>query len=147
MEEVRLRNVLIDVNILLDVFLERKPWVDDAREIWSAHYYRLLVGHLAAHGLPNLFYIARTVVGIEKAREAVRHCVRTFEIVPIGSPEIALADALAGNDFEDNLALACARIARLDAIVTRDASGFAGSPVPVLTPAELLAQIAKGDDA
>jgi predicted nucleic acid-binding protein len=143
MEEVRLRDVLIDVNVLLDIFLERKPWVDDARIIWSAHYYRLLVGHLAAHGLSNLFYIARRVVGIEKAREAVRHCVRTFEIVPIGSPEIARA----GNDFEDNLALACARIARLDAIVTRDASGFAGSPIPVLTPAELLVQIPKGDDA
>jgi hypothetical protein len=83
--------------------------VDDARKIWSAHYYRLLVGHIAAHGLSNLFYIARRVVGIEKAREAVCHCVRTFEIVPIGSPEIELADALTGNDFEDNLALASAR--------------------------------------
>jgi hypothetical protein len=132
---------------LLDVFLERKPWVDDARAIWSAHYYRLFVGHLAAHSLPNLFYVARRMIGIERAREAVRHCVRTFEIVPIGAPEIELADAMAGDDFEDNLALACARIARLDAIVTRDPRGFAGSPVPVLPPAELLAQIAKGDEA
>jgi hypothetical protein len=30
MEEVRLRNVLIDVNVLLDVFLERKLRADDA---------------------------------------------------------------------------------------------------------------------
>jgi predicted nucleic acid-binding protein len=143
-EEVRLLNALIDVNILLDVFLERAPWVDDARKVWSAHYYRLFVGQLAAHSLSNLFYVARRAVGIAKAREAIRHCVQTFEIVPIGRAEIELADALAGNDFEDNLALACARLARLDAIVTRDPRGFAGSSVPVLSPAELLARIPKG---
>lgn len=29
-------------------------------------------------------------------------------------------------------------------IVTRDPQGFTGSPVPVLTPADLLAQLAQG---
>ena len=44
---------------------------------------------------------------------------------------------------EDNVSLACAMNARLDAIVTRDPRGFAGSPIPVLAPAELLALLAK----
>jgi hypothetical protein len=48
---------------------------------------------------------------------------------------------LPGNDFEDNVQIACAVIAGLDAIVTRDPKGFAGSPVLVLTPAELLARL------
>jgi hypothetical protein len=30
MEEVRLLNALLDVNLLLDVFLEREPWVAEA---------------------------------------------------------------------------------------------------------------------
>jgi hypothetical protein len=36
--------------------------------------------------------------------------------------------------------------AGLDAIVTRDPKGFVGSPIPVLSPDELLDRLAKGDD-
>ena len=82
-----------------------------------------------------------------KARAGVDICLATFEIVPVGRLELEQADAMAGSDLEDNLSLACALAARLDAIVTRDPSGFAGSPIPVMTPAELLAQLPKAPDA
>ena len=58
-----------------------------------------------------------------------------------------MATTLIGSDFEDNLHVACAVQARLDAIVTRNRKDFAGSPVPVLTPAELLALLARGPEA
>jgi len=47
---------------------------------------------------------------------------------------------------EDNPHIACAVEARLDAIVTRNPNDFADSPVPVLTPAELLALHPKAPD-
>ncbi len=146
MEEVRLLNVLLDINLLLDVFLVRAPWVAEAQAIWTAHHRRRLVGHIAAHGVTNLFYVARKIIGIEKAREAVRLGLQTFVVLPIGRAELELADALPGNDIEDNLVLACASIAGLDAIITRDRKGFAGSTIPILSPAELLAQVPMGDE-
>ena len=51
------------------------------------------------------------------------------------------ADALPGSDFEDNLQIACARLAGVDAIVTRDAAGFRSTGIPALTPAEVVARI------
>lgn len=144
MEEVRGMNVLIDVNVLLDVFLTREPWVTDAEALWIAHHRRHVLGYVAAHGIANLFYVARKAVGLEKAREAVRISLQTFVIISVGRPELELADSLPGSDIEDNLVLACATLARLDAIVTRDPKGFANSPVPVLSPAELLARIPQG---
>ena len=54
---------------------------------------------------------------------------------------LRLADTQPGPDLEDNLQLAAAIFFRLDAIVTRDPKGFAGSAVPVLAPPELLAKI------
>src|SRR4051794_26349381 len=98
-EEVRLLNVLIDVNVLFDVFLEREPWVEDARAVWTAHHRRSIFGHVAAHGFSNLFYVARRTVGIEKARVAVRLCLQIFEVSAIGRPELELADSLAGSDL------------------------------------------------
>jgi predicted nucleic acid-binding protein len=132
---------LIDINVPLDVFLAREPWLTDARAVWDAHDRRAIVGHIAAHGLTNLFYIARRVVGLEKARKAVGLCLQTFEVIPVGRAELELADSLAGHDFEDNLVLTCAMIAGLDVIVTRDPRGFVGSTIPVLSPAELLEQL------
>ena len=56
-------------------------------------------------------------------------------------------DSMPGSDFEDNLQIAFAMEAGLDAIVTRDLKGFVGSPVAVMTPAELLARISKAPHA
>jgi hypothetical protein len=50
---------------------------------------------------------------------------------------------MAGSDLEDNVCLACAVNAHLDAIVTRNPKDFAASPIPVLTPTELLASLPK----
>ena len=49
---------------------------------------------------------------------------------------------MAGSDLEDNVCMACAVIASLDAIVTRNTKDFAGCPVRILTPSELVALLA-----
>jgi hypothetical protein len=140
-------NVLIDVNVALDVILERQPWLGDSKGVWDACYQMRLTGHLVATGLTNLFYISRRIIGTEKARAGVHICLATFEIIPVGRQELEQADAMAGSDLEDNVCLACALNARLDAIVTRNPKDFAASPVPVLTPAELLVLLPKAPDA
>jgi hypothetical protein len=48
---------------------------------------------------------------------------------------------------EDDLQIECAAGAGFDAIVTRNANDFAGSPVVVMTPTELLALLARTPDA
>jgi hypothetical protein len=50
------------------------------------------------------------------------------------------ADALPGNDFEDNIPIAAAIAASVDAIVTRNVADFSHSSIPVIEPAELLRQ-------
>ncbi|MGO8896832.1 MAG: type II toxin-antitoxin system VapC family toxin [Isosphaeraceae bacterium] len=140
-------NILIDVNVVLDVILERQPWLGDSKGVWDACHQMRIAGHLVATGLTNLFYISRRTIGTEKARAGVHICLATFEIISVGRLELEQADAMAGSDLEDNLSLACALSARLDVIVTRDPSGFAGSPILVLTPAELLAKLPKVPDA
>jgi predicted nucleic acid-binding protein len=80
------------------------------------------------------------MIGVEEAFKAVRLCLETFEICTVDRKALEFAEQLPGNDFEDNLQIACAVIAGLDAIVTRDASGYKGSSVPVLTPTQALSQ-------
>jgi hypothetical protein len=139
--------VLIDVNVALDVVLERQPWLEDSKGVWDACHQTRIVGHLVATGLTNLFYVSRRIIGTEKARNGVRICLATLEIILVGRSELEQADAMSGSDLEENVSLACALAAELDAIVTRDPRGFAGSPIPVLSPAELLALLPKDNPA
>ncbi len=97
--------------------------------------------------LPTLFYVVRKQADLARAHLAVANCLRSLEIVPVDRAALEMATTLPGSDFEDNLQIACAVQARVDAMVTRNTKDFAGSPVPVLTPAELLAVLRKAPDA
>ena len=71
----------------------------------------------------------------------MRSYLASFEILPVEKQTLADADALPGSDFEDNILIATAVAASLDAIVTRNVTDFSHSPIPVWTPAELLKRL------
>jgi hypothetical protein len=84
---------------------------------------------------------ARRAVGLDRAQEAVRTCLEAFLICTVDRQVLEQARQLAGNDFEDNVQIACATINGLDSIVTRDRAGFMASTIPVLSLDELLTSL------
>jgi len=133
--------VLLDTNVLLDVLLAREPWLAEAAAVWRASDDRRIVGYLTASTITDIFYIARRLAGLEVAQDSVRVCLEAFEVCAVDRQALEQAAALPGSDFEDNLQIACAVIAGLDAIVTRDRDGFQSAAIQVLAPSELLAKI------
>jgi predicted nucleic acid-binding protein len=134
---------LLDINVVLDVLLVRQPWFADAAHIWDAHRNRELSAAVAAFTLPTIFYIMRRQRDLADAHDAVRICLTTLELCPIQLSTLELARTLAGNDYEDSLQIACAIEAHCDSIVTRNPNDFAGAPMPILTPAELVERLAQ----
>lgn len=134
--------VLLDLNVILDVLLNRAPWVTDSAATWDAHRAGEVVAHVAAFAVPTVFYVMRRQSDLRRAHEGVRICLESLEIAPVARSTLQLARRQAGSDYEDNLQIACAVEAGLDAIVSRDPTGFAQSPIPVLAPADLLQQLA-----
>jgi predicted nucleic acid-binding protein len=132
--------VLLDTNILLDVLLDRAPWVTESSAVWEACDDGRLTGYIPASTLTDIFYIARRAVDAPTARLAVGLCLSAFEISSVDRQTLEQATALPGSDFEDNVQIACALIAGLDAIVTRNPGDFAAATIPVLTPADVLAR-------
>jgi predicted nucleic acid-binding protein len=140
-------NALLDVNVVLDMFLLRQPWLAEAGAIWEANRAGRITAYLSSASMPTIFYVIRKQLDQAHARIAVAESLRSLTILPVGRTTLELALVGTGTDFEDNLQIACAVEAGLDAIVTRDLKGFAGSTVAVLTPAELLARISKAPHA
>jgi predicted nucleic acid-binding protein len=134
-----MKHYLLDVNVVLDVLLNRPPWAADGARIWNAHRNGDIEAVLAAFTVPTIFFIVRRLTDLRTAHAAVQHCLATLSIAPVDESTLLAALAMTGADFEDNLQIACAVQAGADGIVTRDPRGFASSPVPVLAPADLVA--------
>ncbi len=133
--------VLLDTNVVLDVLLERPPFVEDAKKIWQTIEDGQLTGYLAASIITDIFYIVRKQVGLERAHKSVEICLDTFELCTVDRGIIKLAATLPGSDFEDNVLSACALSEDLDAIVTRNTADFNTEGIAVFEPAELLSQL------
>jgi predicted nucleic acid-binding protein len=134
--------VLLDTNVILDAMLQRQPWHREADAVLAAAAMGQVTCAAATLSLATSFYVGRKVVGTAAARAAVRTFLAAFVIVPIDKQTLLHADALAGNDFEDNILIAAAVMASLDAIVTRNLSDFTHSAMPVWEPVQLLQRLA-----
>ena len=136
-------NVLLDINVVLDVFLNRDEFLPDSAAVLLANHEKRLIAHLSAASLPTIFYVVRRNAGRDRAKAVVVECLNSFTIIPIGRSTAELACRLDGPDFEDNLQMAAAVEGRLDAIITRDPAGYSNSPAPIFLPGQALEELAK----
>ncbi len=134
---------LLDINVILDVILVRAPGYEEAAQIWDAAYTHDFIAGIAAFTVPTVFYIVHRDTDLVHAHSTVAACLNTLEILPVARSTLEAAQLLPGEDFEDNLQMACAVESRMDCIVTRDPGGFRGVSLPVYTPAEFLAILAQ----
>jgi predicted nucleic acid-binding protein len=130
--------ILLDTNVVLDVLLKREPWQADASALWQAVDGGQLTAYIPASAVTDIFYVARRLTDIVRARRSVQVCLDAFNVGTVDRAVLERAQVLSGSDFEDNVQIACAESNELDAIVTRDPSDYEGSPIAVWSPAECL---------
>lgn len=134
-------HALLDTNVVLDTLLDRTPWNIQANAIWQAQLDKRFVAYVTATTLTDIFYVSRRSGGLEKAWQLVHAVLDQVSVISVSLRELRLATTLTGNDFEDNLQIACAISAQLDLIVTRNLAGFSGNNIPVLTPQQMLLEL------
>ncbi len=133
-----MKSLLIDTNVVLDVLLDRKPWVAASKVIWQAIDEGTLIGFITATTLINISFIVQKAAGGAAATQAIKLCLNTFEICLVSRSTLELATSFNGDDYEDNVQIACAVQSQLEGIITRDKTGFRLSSIAVFTPNELI---------
>ena len=129
-----MRRVLLDVNVVLDVLLDRSPHVDASAAVWVAIEIGRAEGLLAAHDVTTIHYLVRKETGATKARGILSAMLKVFGVAPVDSAILEEALHSACPDFEDAVTAAAARRAGCDYIVTRDPKGFRGALARCVTP-------------
>lgn len=102
--------ILIDTNILLDYIVEREPYAEFARKIVWLCKENKLEGCIAAHSIPNIFYILRKNYSINERRELLLGICKIFNVQCLDILKIksALKDT-EFSDFEDCLQMESAK--------------------------------------
>lgn len=133
---------LIDTNILADLLLGRDPYYDIAYNILTLCADKKVFGYIAAHSIPNLFYILRNSMSKEERRVALMDICQIVKLEGIDSFKILSAlDNESFSDFEDCLQEECAVAVSADYIITRNLKDLVSSRVPAILPNEFVEKL------
>ena len=136
-----MKKVFIDTNVLLDYYLDREGFSDDAETILAYGYNQGCSLYVSSLTCANVAYIARKKFPGEAIYSVLSSLFEFAEVTSVDSEVVKLAVALQAKDFEDALQYFSAKSIEADCIVTRNIKDFAFSELQVLTPQEFLAQI------
>ena len=133
-----MKPLLLDLNVMLDVILERQPGADAASALWAAIEGGQGRGLIPAHGVTTIFYLLEKARGSRFAREGVERLLTVFGVAAVNDAVVRRALVFAWPDFEDAVCAAAAEASGCEAIVTRDPAGYPDAPLPVIDPAAAL---------
>ena len=133
--------VMVDINVILDVFENRNGWVMDAAKTCAICGGGMrAIGFVPPHAVTTIYYIVRKRGGKALADKAIDWLLALFKVADCGTDEFKAARASGIDDYEDAVVVASAQKAGCDYIVTRNTAHFKDSPVPVTTPADFAAK-------
>ena len=134
--------IMCDTNIIIDVLLEREPFVEDSCKVLSLCEDHLIHGFVSASSVTDVYYLVRKYThSTDLAYKAVGKLLEIVKVGSVTNNDVLNAFQQKAKDFEDCLVATCAKSIRCDYIVTRNKKDFEEFGVPVLTPVELLRQL------
>ena len=129
--------LLVDINIILDVVLDRE--VDgSSAAVMNLIDEKKARGFLSATSYATIYYLTNKYLDHRRAIHVIKDLLAIFQAAVVDEKTLTLALNEQGPDFEDNIQIVCARLAKVDYIVTRNLSHFKYSSTTTLSPAEYL---------
>jgi len=128
-------NIIIDSDILLDFFLQRKPFLDESIKILSACEKRQVKGFVTGLIISNTYYILRKHFQHKTIMADFKQLLVFLDLITIDKNTIIKAIDSEFTDFEDALQnFSAENHGSINAIVTRNIKDYKKSNLSVLTP-------------
>jgi predicted nucleic acid-binding protein len=131
--------ILIDLNILLDVLQNRKPFYEASARLLAAVETGRVDGYVAAHSITTLFYLIQKDNGAGEARATITNLLQFIKIAPVEQSTIEQALNLDYDDFEDAVQMMTAVQCKADCLITRNIKDYRPALLPVIQPVDFLA--------
>jgi predicted nucleic acid-binding protein len=138
-----MKSVLIDTDVLLDFYLDRKPFSDDSLQLLLKCEQKQFRAYITPVIVANTYYILRRHATHHYVIERLQVLLNTIHILAMDQKQVLAALESKFTDFEDALQyFSAVNSNKIDAIITRNIKDFKKSGLPVFTPNEFLATFA-----
>ena len=129
--------VLLDTNVVLDVWLAREPYWRDAARLLGSIEKREIEGYVCPTTVTTLHYLGKKILGEKRTRELLASLLQIFKIGGLTSQEFEYALKSKIPDFEDAVIEAVSVGSGVNVIATRNIKDFKLSKVPAKEPSQI----------
>lgn len=130
--------VLVVTNVIIDFLLTREPFYRASLEVIKKCASREVIGYIAFHSVPNLWYILRKIPE-DRRREWMLNICQFLQVVGVSHEEVIKAIRMESfKDFEDCLQDRCAQSVGAKYIITRNIQDFMNSDIQAILPEDFL---------
>ncbi|WP_372947747.1 type II toxin-antitoxin system VapC family toxin [Mariniphaga sp.] len=134
-----MKRVLVDTDVILDFFFDRKPFSDEAARILALCESGDIAGYVTSVIISNVYYLLRQTARHQKVIEKLNQLISIVEVLITDKEIIKTALSSSFKDFEDALQNYSAEISGdIDVIITRNIKDFKNSRLGVMTPENYL---------
>jgi len=129
--------ILFDTNIILDVLLNRKEFVEISSNIVGMVEKNELDGYLCATTITTLDYLISKATNRKQAKIEIQKLLTLFKIADVNSIVLKLSINSEFDDFEDAVQYYSGEYCEVEGLVTRNTKDYKNTDLPIYTPDEL----------
>jgi predicted nucleic acid-binding protein len=134
-----MKRILIDTDVILDFFFDRKPYSDFAAKIFSLCESNEIQGFVTPVIYSNVYYLLRQTSSHKKVIEKMTQLLSITDVLLMDSAVVHCALTSGFKDFEDALQnFSAINDGTIESIITRNIKDFKQSDIGVLTPENFL---------
>lgn len=133
-----IKRVFLDTDVILDVALARKPFLEHSKNVLAMLENNIAIGHLSSNCVANIYYIFRKVGGDVSAREFIKKLLKYMTVISIEHSDVVEGLKSSMPDFEDALQNYSATRNQCACIITRNVEDYGSSKLDIYTPSEFI---------
>lgn len=127
--------VLLDTNVVLDVWLAREPFWRDSAKLLAQIEQKKVTGVICPTTVTTLHYLGKRILGEQKARKLIDNLLEITKVGKVSKEGFKGALGSEIKDFENAVIESVALIEKVDFIATRNLKDFNKSRVEAKEPA------------
>ena len=137
-----MEKVLIDTDVILDLFFDRKPFSDDSAKILSLCENGKIKGFVTSIMISNIYYLLRKTAKNEKVIEKLKMLLKIIDIITTDKKAVENALNSEFKDFEDALQnFSAQNTNEIKVIITRNTKDYKTSKLSIMNPETYLKTI------
>ncbi len=135
------KNIFVDSDILLDIFLQREPFYQFAQKLLNQGKNKEIEINTSALIVANIYYITAKALGKSEAKDIISKLLKMLTVLPLEAESISLAMSSNFSDFEDAIQHFTAMRHECDVIITRNLKHYKKSMLPVMSAEQYIRTI------